>query len=655
MVEHDEILAALTARRLWEDRQSTWYQMRHDGLRRANKPWPNAADMHFPLGDMMIEKLKPFYVSQIFATETVASFIGMDGAAASYASAAAQWFDYALKQQSNFEHEIVVGADRMLQSGKCPIKCYWDADRTRLTFESINPLYLIVPPWTGRLAEADWVVHIQHYSKHAYKRLGKPFDTSDETIKAITEGETATNTYEQQRKIREGLTHGRTADQIVVWEVFARDDSGQWTVKTYSPTAPSKPLRPDFGLPYNQGIFAEKTPPPPFFELSAEVKDRGYYDARGIMERVAPFEASLCKDWNTQKDYQTLTCAPQFYAEQGVPNTGNLTMKPGSILPFKLEAVQMPPIPMDIAASMQGTRSVAEQVVALPDFGTGNGNGQDKPKTAREVSLIANVMGQGVDLRSRIFRRELAHGLNLAWSVLVQYSATALDYFVRDAMKQLPADALGARYRIEPNASGDNWNRTLILQKAQSRFQMFKGDPRIDQDELYRSLLDADDARLTLKLLVNSGSQQAMQVEDQAQEISIMLLGFPAEVRPTDDHLAHLQSLMGFVQRRLAMNEPVTPECLQLAAQHATAHAQAAKEANPGAWKQAAPQVVQFIKALSAAAQQAAQQQQQAQAQAVPQGMPPQGQPPMQPMPPQGQPPAMPVPSLQPTPGQFPA
>jgi FMN phosphatase YigB (HAD superfamily) len=56
---HDDIMAALTARKHWEQRQATWYQMRHDGLRRRNKPWPNAADMHYPLADGIIEKLKP--------------------------------------------------------------------------------------------------------------------------------------------------------------------------------------------------------------------------------------------------------------------------------------------------------------------------------------------------------------------------------------------------------------------------------------------------------------------------------------------------------------------------------------------------------------------------------------------------------------------
>ena len=425
MVKHDDILQALSDRKTWETRQGTWYQMRHDGLRRRNKPWPNAADMHFPLADMLIEKLKPFYVGQIFAGDTIAAFVARSQEAAPFQNAASQWFDYQLKQCSNFEEEIEIAADRMLQSGRAVVKVYWDASRKELVFEAVDPLYLIVPASTGRFVEPDWIVHVQHYSKAAYRLLkDKGFDTSEETLQRICGGDTEISQVESEKYQREGLTKPKTKDQIVVWEVFCRNtDNGQWTVRTYSPTNPRLALRPAFVLPYNRGVFAGNRPPPPFFDLSCEKKDRGFYDSRGVCERVGAFEASISKDWNTQKDYQTLTCSPVFYAENGVPNGANLRMVPGQILPFQLQAVTMPPLPMDLANSMMSARSTAEQLIGIPDFGTNQQNAQGERKTAREVSLIANVMGQNVDLRARRFRRELAHGLNLAWAILQQYAA----------------------------------------------------------------------------------------------------------------------------------------------------------------------------------------------------------------------------------------
>ncbi|EIQ00736.1 hypothetical protein OpiT1DRAFT_05291 [Opitutaceae bacterium TAV1] len=613
MVTHDEIFDALKARTTWEAQQATYTKMRNEGLRRVNKPWKDAADMHYPLADMLVEKMKPFYVSQIFATDTVASFTGLDAASMGYQQSVSQWFDYQLKQRTDFETETVIGSDYMLESGKVVFKVYWHAQRKRLQIEAVKAFDIIVPNWTGRLADCDWIVHVQRFSKHAFRRLAKRMAWPvDDQLIATLSGEAGADTgaeaAQSDRYQRQGITSPSKDDEIVLWEVFSREDDGQWKIKSYSPVCPDKPLRDWFGLPYNQGAFGEPEPPPPFFEISCELKDRGYYDSRGIVKRVAPFEASLCKDWNTQKDYQTLTSAPLFAAPNGMGNnnTSGLRFKPGQILPFSLQAVTMPATPVDIQQGMLGTRQTAEQLIGVPDFGTGNQQAPSDRKTAKEVSLIANVMGQGVDMRARIFRKELAHGLNLMWAILKQYAQQEIDYFVLDSLMQLPGAAFAGRYRIEPSASGDNWNRTLVLQKAERRFQLFRGDPRIDQDELYRSLLDADDPRLTRRLLINSGSMQAAQIEDQAQEIGIMLIGFPAEVRPTDDDAAHVQSVAGFVQRRVATGEPLTAETLGLLAQHVGQHLEALKQKQPDVWKQKGPGLVQFARQLGSAAQQAA-------------------------------------------------
>jgi hypothetical protein len=299
MIEHAEILQAVKDRSKWEDRQATWYKMRHDGLRRINKPFPGAADMHFPLADMQIEKLKPFYLSQIYAADTVASFVPRKSEVAAMATEAALWFDSQLKHESNFEDEAAIAVDKMLNCAVVPVKVFWDAAKERLAFEAINPIHLIVPTYTGRLADADWIVHVQRYSKHAYKRVPE-FEKGAETMAAICAGEAGhgaiASTYEAAKHEREGITSTKDKGQIIVWEVFSRDpETGQWVVDTYSPQAPTRKLRPRFALPYNRGVFAEKLPPPPFFEITMERKDRGYYDPRGVVERVAPFEASLCK------------------------------------------------------------------------------------------------------------------------------------------------------------------------------------------------------------------------------------------------------------------------------------------------------------------------------------------------------------------------
>jgi hypothetical protein len=624
MVKHTEILSAITSRKHWEDRQATWYQMRHDGIRRANKPWPNAADMHFPLADTTIEKLKPFYVQQIFTSETIAQFTGLDGNSAAYQAVAAQWMDDHLKQRSNFEEEVVIATDRMLQHGRAVVKVYWDTAQSRVVFEAVHPLYLIVPPYTTTIDRADWIVHVQHFSRAAFERLDEEvWDNKAETIELIA-GRGQNSHYEQTKDQREGLTHGNREDQIIVWEVMSREKTGGWKVRTYSPTAPAKLLRQDFTLPYNKAIF-ERHPPPPYFQLSAEIKDRGFYDSRGVCERAAPFEASLNKDWNTSKDYQTLTCSPTYYAKNGVGSVGNIQMIPGQILPFEIAAVQYPPTPIDLQQSMVGTRMVFEQAIALPDFGTGQAINTKERKTATEVQAMASVMGQSTDLRARIFRREVARGLQMAWALLIQYAREELTYFYLDELKELDEKALDGKYRIEPAGSGDSWNKERNVQEALTLFQLLRGDPLIKQDSLRKYLLERKDPKLCKQLILDQGTSASEQIEDQAQEITAMMIGFPAQVRPTDDDFSHLQSVFGFLQRPTAT--PLTAEARVLLAKHVGEHVAQWKKLKPDQFQQAWPQLAQAVQALEAQAMQAQQeivamQQAQQQQQSLPEGLP---------------------------------
>lgn len=619
MVKHEEILEAVTARSDWETRQATWAKMRNEGLGRRKKPWPGAADMHFPLGDMAIEKIKPYYIQQVFAQDTVATFSALKLDLAAYQAAAGQWFDYQVKQQSNFEDEIVITVDRMLEKAKCLVKVFWDSGiagaGAGLRFEAIDPMMVIVPAWTERIDSADWIVHVQHFSKAAYKRRND-FRQDPEFVNSICgRGDSAgaddsgAQAAAQEKADREGITYGNQ-NMIVIWEVFERRDGGGWQVRTYSPVRPRHEVRETFGLPYYKGAFAKGLPP--FAEFNAEIKDRGYYSGRGIMQRLAPFEQSICKDWNTQKDYQSLTCTPMFSAANGLPaNTNNLRMTPGQILPFKVDAVQFPQAPVDLIQSMTQTRMIGEQLVAVPDAGAMNNIGQ-KPRTATEASMIGAMMGQNVDMRARIFRRELGRLFQLAWSLLLQYRGDTLGYYYSEELLELPPTALSEQYLIEPSGSGDNMNKQMVMAKAVARKQMFTNNPNIDQYELDKSVLEADDPRLVKRLLKNAGTQQAEQVEDQGLEICNMMNGCRVQVRPTDDDAAHLQTLLGFVNRRNSMREPLTAEQMQLMAQHGTEHLAALKKKNPPAHAQMAPQAQPLLQQLGQMAAQVAQAEQEA-------------------------------------------
>src|SRR5260221_14629753 len=59
----------------WRDKQAALYRMRTIGLGRASLPFRGASDFNYPLGDTLIEKLKPIYFQQDLQTDTLCSLI----------------------------------------------------------------------------------------------------------------------------------------------------------------------------------------------------------------------------------------------------------------------------------------------------------------------------------------------------------------------------------------------------------------------------------------------------------------------------------------------------------------------------------------------------------------------------------------------------
>jgi len=72
-----QIKSALNSRNGWEQKQRDWYNLRYTGYGRPTLPYPNAPDMHYPLVDTQIEKLKPLYIGQIYEAERLATFVDL--------------------------------------------------------------------------------------------------------------------------------------------------------------------------------------------------------------------------------------------------------------------------------------------------------------------------------------------------------------------------------------------------------------------------------------------------------------------------------------------------------------------------------------------------------------------------------------------------
>jgi hypothetical protein len=214
-------------------------------------------------------------------------------------------------------------------------------------------------------------------------------------------------------------------------------------------------------------------------------------------------------------------------------------------------------------------------------------------------------MGQSTDLRARVFRLSLAQVYRQAWAILCQFAKKDLVFMFNGKFGILPEKAMEAEYAVMPSGSADGVNKAVQFQKAVARMQMFANNPTVDQVGLIRSVLEQDDPSLANKLIVDNGAKALTEGEEQAMENLVMESGVPAAVDGNDDHMVHIQTLVGRVQQVQASGGG-NPQAQQLYAQHLEQHLQALGQRDKNAERAIRKQLAQMSQAM---AQQQAQQQ----------------------------------------------
>jgi hypothetical protein len=556
-----QIVEAVGQRSPWELRQTRWYELRHHGLRRTNKPWPKAADLHWPLIDTAIEKLKPLFLQQALGMDVVASFVPMRQQLNAYTKVAEDWFNYKIREKTNFTDEVLSWVDYTLMSGRGVMKCFWNPGDKRVGFEAVDPMYFVVPAYTTDLQDADWAVHVMPMSVPAYKRMAGQFGwkSDSKTIEKIRgnpqqdDNIPGAATEDDAKQLREGITYTNNTDGVIVWEVYRKRDDGVWEVYLYSPAAVDLDLRDPMELPYDHGQL-------PFVDFPYEIKDKGWFSPRGVCEILAPFELSMTSMWNHKHDAMTLYNRPLFRAERELPNSINLRFQPGQILPYGVAPVQMPQPPVSFDQELNQTRAVAENRIGSPDYAMGSvmSGGSDR-RTATEIQSINAQAMQSGDLRARLFRMALGKLYRQAWGLYVQYDAKSLRYrFAEDSLEADPI-ALHDQYELEPKGGMDMVSRQMMVQQAINRKQLFMNSPWVDQVELDKSIMELDDPSLVKRLLRDPGQKAADELEDETKTIPTLLVGIPVPAKPGQNYAGRIGVLMQYLNGAMQQGQQLSP------------------------------------------------------------------------------------------------
>jgi hypothetical protein len=530
-------------------------------LRRTNKPWPKAADLHWPLIDTAIEKLKPLFLQQALGMDVVASFVPMRQQLNAYTKVAEDWFNYKIRDKTNFTDEVLSWVDYTLMSGRGVMKCFWNPGDKRVGFEAVDPMYFVVPAYTVDLQDADWAVHVMPMSVGAYKRMAGQFGWKNDskTIEKIRgnpqqdDNIPGAATEDDAKQLREGITYTSNTDGVIVWEVYKKRDDGVWEVYLYSPAAVDTDLRDPMELPYDHGQL-------PFVDFPYEIKDKGWFSPRGVCEILAPFELSMTSMWNHKHDAMTLYNRPLFRAERELPNSINLRFSPGQILPYGVAPVQMPQPPVSFDQELNQTRAVAENRIGSPDYAMGSamGGGSDR-RTATEIQSINAQAMQSGDLRARLFRMALGKMYRQAWGLYVQYDSKSLRYrFAEDSLDADPV-ALHDQYELEPKGGMDMVSRQMMVQQAISRKQLFQNSPWVDQVELDKSIMELDDPSLIKRLIRDPGQKQQDELEDETKTIPTLLIGIPVPAKPGQNFAGRIGVLMQYLNGAIQQGQQFSP------------------------------------------------------------------------------------------------
>lgn len=597
---HDRIRDDLRARDKWEERLPVWYKMRHTGIPRRTKPYPTAPDLHYPFADTVLEKLKPFYFKQLFASEHITELTSEVEQNEEWTEHATRRFDYELKLRTNLQEEILYVIDAMLANGLSYCRQSYNPDTEEIEFLAIDPRMIIVPPGTEELKKAFRVTHVECLSRDQYAER-KRYNQDPEFIRRIAgsglRSPAGGTSIDTERERREGITQAADKDQIIIWNVWERQGAA-WTMRTLSPVYKDEEVAPVLRNPYRHGGL-------PFVAFRREMKEKGIYSARGEIEKVAPFETYLCRLWNKKGEMLDYHALGVFTSDDEAQDGKSITVNPGSFVPRGLRRVDMGPAPFALDGEMNNVRMIGEQRVLMPDFGIGDQQTGGK-RTATEVEQLANLGGVTTELRAHIFRFALRHALKQAWALFAQYKSDALQYIREKKVTQVPAGAIHAQYLVDVGGTPESWNKRLEAQKVANLFAQLKGDPYTDQLELRTMLVEKTDPRWVRRLVRDPKQQQNTEATDEMIKLAAVADGSPIPVEPQENHAIRAEVVYQKLQQLHATGRPFDPAVQQALMQRLNARL--------AIWEQVdKPGARQWL----------AQKQQEQEAAQAPQGMPP--------------------------------
>jgi hypothetical protein len=531
----------LVEREPWAQRQRLYATMRKQGLPRLNKPFPGASDAHMALVDQNIRKVKPFWIGQATSGDKLCNFTSLKKDYQGMNDAAGDYFNFELTQRSEFLRKFRTVIDIALLCGRGIMKVTVDPHSIGMdgkptypiVFESINPMFVIMPQEADSFADADEFIHVRPMTIAAYQRLDDRWDKSASVISKIRgSGEfTGIGTAVQEKRLREGIAFTRQPSQTIIFEHWKKTNSGHM-IEYYNPNAPEIDLRKPHLNPYR----VNGKPSTPFFSFQTEVIDDGWYSPRGFGELLAPYEQYATKLWNEKADAITFANRPLYTGDGEIKNTANYRWQPGEYIPGNIRSVQQGAPPFSFDEEIGMVRAISEQITQAPDFGiTREGDGGGEKRTATENNRIAALENSGQNDNAGLCREDLIKVYRHTWGLICQFKQRDFSYYAAGEVNELPEQALHDSYMLTPDGSVEGWNRLARLQKALGFAQGIAQIPQlaanVDFAPIAKEVIASYDARMVQTAYMPTNQKGSLEYQSRkSKAINSLLAPFN---RPT--------------------------------------------------------------------------------------------------------------------------
>jgi len=151
-----EVNEADDTRDAYKEKLTRWYKKRYGVRGTKNFPWPGCSNLHIPLVDKTIRKLKPSYVRLFEPSETMAYFEPVGPEDADKASKCEIFFDWLLKVRMRVFKPAVLMIDKMLEKGKVIVKVIYQRTVT-YTADVIDAIDIPVDVMLDDTAIPEWL------------------------------------------------------------------------------------------------------------------------------------------------------------------------------------------------------------------------------------------------------------------------------------------------------------------------------------------------------------------------------------------------------------------------------------------------------------------------------------------------------------------